>query len=155
MAPLVCARLWEFRNEKTVVGFTVTVWFVSQREEVVSFLEPPSYPNPRPTPNSEGQGEGPLSVLCPQQATPPWSQPPEGARWWWKSDGSSSPGCRPSSSLPGCSPAGPPQPGTLLLPTLVQKLCLKCKVPTCSPMARHSIQRLGYLVFKNICHVDE
>lgn len=64
MAPLVCARLWEFRNEKTVVGFTVTVWFVSQRE-VVSFLAPPSYPNPRPTPNSEGQGEGPLSVLCP------------------------------------------------------------------------------------------
>lgn len=130
MAQLVCARLWEFRKEKTVAGFTITVWFVSQRE-VVGFLAPPSYPNPRPTPNSEGQVESPLSMLCPQQATPPGSQSPEGARCWRKSDGSSSQVTDPAppsqaATLQGLPARHPP------LPTLVQKLCLKCEVPTCS-----------------------
>ena len=154
MAQLVCARLWEFRNEKTVAGFTITVWFVSQRE-VVGFLAPPSYPNPRPTPNSGGQVEGPLSMLCPQQATPSGSQPPEGARCWRKSDGSSSPGHRPGSSLLGCCPAGPPQPGTLPSQLWSRNYAWNVKFQLVHQWARHSIQLLIYSVFKKICQVDE
>ena len=46
----------------------VTIWLTSQRETLVGFLTPTSDPTPIPTLTSEGQGEGCMLVLCPQQA---------------------------------------------------------------------------------------
>lgn len=153
MAQLLCARLWGFRDEKIVTHIKITIWFTSQREEVVGFLTPSSNPTPRPTPNSEGRGEGLCSyyVLSRQNFQGP-TPPKEGQVFWevsWQFI------IRPSSFLSGCSPAGPPQPCTHPSLPWSRNYAWNVKFQLVHQWGRHRIQRLVYVVFKNICRVDE
>ena len=121
---------------KTVAGFTVTVCFMSRREEVVGFLVPPSYPNPRPS-KARVRALCQCSALSRRHLQGPSPQKGPGvggnqmAAHHQVADPAPPSQAAPLKGLPSLAPSPSP---------LWSRNCLKCKAPTCSPVgqAQHS-----------------
>lgn len=140
---------------KTVAGFTVTVWFVSQREEVDSGGLPCAtlLPQPKTFTKLQRPGWGPLSGSALSRRHLQGPSPQKGPGCWreirWQLITRSQTRCLPPrvllQGLPSLAPSSP----------LWSRNCLKCKAPTCSPMGQAQHSAPGILSVQKSCHVDE